>query len=201
MAIKLSPKAVNKAVKALNNGQVVVCPTDTVYGFLADAENKKAVEKIYRIKKRLRKKPLPVFVKDLKMAKDLAEISRAQEAILKKHWPGRYTFILKSQPPNFKGQSGPKFKISKLLIKNGAIALRAPNHKFLLMLLKRIKRPLAQTSVNISGQPPLTKIKDILKLCKSRSTSGVVQLVIDGGDLPKRKPSSIIDLSNNKKIR
>ena len=72
----------------------MICPTDTVYGFLADAENKKAVDKIYKIKKRPKSKPLAVFVKDFKMAKELAEINENQEKILKNKWPGKYTFVL-----------------------------------------------------------------------------------------------------------
>ena len=61
----------------------MICPTDTVYGLVADATNKKAVEKIFKIKKRPRSKPLAVFVKDIKMAKELAEIDERQEEILK----------------------------------------------------------------------------------------------------------------------
>lgn len=155
-------------------------PLIQVYGFLADALNKKAVEKIFKLKKRPSTKPLPVFVKDIKMAKELAEISSTQEKILKKRWPGKYTFVLKSK-------------------KSGTIALRIPKYKFLNDLLKKINKPLAQTSVNISGQPALTKIKDILDLLKNCATSEVAQiLIIDGGDLPKSKPSAIIDLTKNK---
>jgi L-threonylcarbamoyladenylate synthase len=76
--LKLQQKSINKIVEFLNGGGVVVFPTDTVYGFLADAQNKKAVEKIYKIKKRPKLKPLAVFVKDLKMAKELAEINEKQ---------------------------------------------------------------------------------------------------------------------------
>src|SRR3989344_7445115 len=101
--LKPSKNVLNKAVKIIKNGGVVVCPTDTVYGFLADATNKKAVEKIYKIKKRPKSKFLPIFVKDLKTAKEIAEINKDQVKILTlrlrsgqgKFWPGKYTFILK----------------------------------------------------------------------------------------------------------
>lgn len=172
--IKKSQKSLSEAADALKKGEVVICPTDTIYGFLADAENEKAVEKIYKIKKRAKSKPLPVFVKDIKMAKDLAEISPVQEKIIKKRWPGKYTFVL--------GKKG-----------GGAVALRMPNHKFLLDLIKKIKKPLAQTSVNISGEPELNKIKDIINKFQEEDI-----LVIDAGDLPKRKPSAIIDLTQEK---
>lgn len=172
--VRQSKTALNKAVKFLNNSGVVICATDTVYGFLADAGNKKSINKIYKIKKRPKSKPFPVFVKDLKTAKSLAEIIPEQERLFKKRWPGRYTFIL-----NKKG--------------SGTIALRIPNYKFLNDLLKKINRPLAQTSVNISGQEPLRKPEEIIKQFKNHKDL----LFIGAGNLPKRKPSSIIDLTKN----
>jgi L-threonylcarbamoyladenylate synthase len=180
---KQSKQALDLAAKTINNGGVVVCPTDTVYGFLAAAENKRAVEKIFKLKQRPRSKPLPVFVCDFKMANELAEINEKQSKILNQKWPGKYTFILKFKTLN------PNFK---LFTKNGTIALRIPKYKFLNDLLKKINRPLAQTSVNISGQPPLTKIPGILE--KFRATSEVA-LIINAGNLPKSKPSAIIDLT------
>ena len=148
--IKISEKATQMALKILNNGGVIVCPTDTVYGFLADAANKKAVEKIYKIKKRPGSKPLPIFVKDVKIGKKLAFIAQEQEKILNKKWPGKYTFILNRK------------KRTKLYgINKDTIALRLPKYKFLNDLLEKVNKPLVQTSVNISGQPPLTKIKEI----------------------------------------
>ncbi|MCX6722789.1 MAG: Sua5/YciO/YrdC/YwlC family protein, partial [Candidatus Staskawiczbacteria bacterium] len=82
--LKPSKQSLNKVVETLQKGGVVVCPTDTVYGFLADATDKKAVNKIYKIKKRPKTKPLPIFVRDFKMAKDLAEIDKEQEKIINK---------------------------------------------------------------------------------------------------------------------
>ena len=174
--IKPSKKTLNEAADILSNGGVVICPTDTVYGFLADVSNKKAVDKIFKLKKRPRSKPLPVFVKDIKMAKSVAFIDQKQEEIIKKFWPGKTTFVLKKK-------------------NKGTIALRFPKHKFLNDLLKKINKPLAQTSVNISGQPALNNIKEIINQFGDK-----VDLIIDVSNLPKRKPSSIIDLTKNKII-
>lgn len=124
--IKISSAAVATAAAILKKGGVVICPTDTVYGFLADASNKKAVAKIYNIKKRPKSKPLAVFVTDLKTAGELAQIDEEQNKILKKYWPGKYTFVL----PKKGGET---------------IALRIPKHVFLQKLLKKINRPLLQT--------------------------------------------------------
>ncbi len=180
--LKNSKGALNKTAEFIIKGGVVVCPTDTVYGFLADASSKKAVEKIYKIKKRPRQKPLAIFVKDLKAAKKLAEINEKQEKILKKKWPGRFTFILKRKPSKLYG------------LNKDTIALRIPKYKFLNDLLKKINRPLAQTSVNISGQPPLTKISDIVKVI---GRSDLPMIIIDAGELKKAKVSVIIDITQD----
>lgn len=182
--VKLSQRAVNKAIIAIKNGKVVVFPTDTVYGFLAGASDKKAVENIFKIKKRLKSKPLAVFVRDFKMAEELAYIDKSQKKVLKKYWPGKYTFVLKVKKGN---------NLCKLVIKDNAIALRIPKYKPLNNLLKKINKPLDQTSVNISGKPPLTKIGDIIKQFEKSDI-----LIIDAGNLPKSKSSAIIDLTKNK---
>jgi L-threonylcarbamoyladenylate synthase len=190
--IKLSQKPLSEAVKIIKGGGVIICPTDTVYGFLADATNKKSVEKIFKIKKRPKSKPLAVFVKDLKMAKEFADIKNDQEKELKKRWPGKYTFILnvKSEARNV------KFLNSKLLTKNKTIALRVPKNKLIISIIKKLGRPLAQTSVNISGKQELNKISDIVSAFEKLKIKP--DLLLDGGSLPKRSPSTIIDLTKNK---
>ena len=101
--IKESSGAVASAAALLKRGGVIICPTDTVYGFLADASNKKAVEKIYKIKNRPKSKPLSIFVKDFKMVKEVAVIDEKQAKILSEFLPGNHTFILKKKP----SQAGP----------------------------------------------------------------------------------------------
>lgn len=185
--LKQSPKALNTAIAILKKGGVIVCPTDTVYGFLADATNKKAVEKIYKIKKRPKLKPLSVFVKDFKMAQELAEIDSRQAKVLKKFWPGKVTAVLKRK-------SGVKiYGVAK-----DTIAIRIPNHKFLNTLLKKVNRPLVQTSVNISGKPPLNNIQEIIE---TLGRSDLPILIVNGGDLKKSKPSKIINITSKKMLR
>jgi L-threonylcarbamoyladenylate synthase len=190
---KLGPKAINSAIEVLSNGGVVIFPTDTVYGFLADASNKKAVEKIFKIKKRPKSKPLAVFVKDLKMAKQLAEIFSDQEKIIKKHWPGRHTFILFRRHCE---EPAGDVAIQSVCIKQGKIGLRIPDYKPLNLLLEKINRPLAQTSVNISGKPELNKISEIIETFQNLKNQP--DLIVDAGNLPKRKPSKVIVLTGDK---
>ncbi len=181
--IKMSSVAINEVMSALKIGDIVICPTDTVYGFLADAKNKKAVERIFKIKKRPKSKPLSLFVKDLKMAQSIAFIDKKQLKILKKGWPGKYTFILKRKP-----------NIKLYGVDKKTIAVRIPNYRFLNSLLKKINRPLVQTSVNISGGEPLNNAGAILKAFKKTNMAGII---IDAGSLKNAKPSKIIDITSS----
>jgi len=181
MEIIKQQKALNKAVLAIKRGGVIICPTDTVYGFLADATNKKAVDKIFKIKKRLKQKPLAIFIQNFKTAKSLALINKDQENFLKKIWPGKVTVVLKR-----------KAGVKLYGVDKKTIAIRIPKYKFLNNLLKKINKPLVQTSVNISSKDPLDKMKDILTVF---GKNNLVSLIIDAGDVKNSKPSKIIDLS------
>jgi len=178
-------KALNRAVSVLKGGGIVISCTDTVYGFLTLAGNKKSVDRIYKIKKRAKSKPLPLFVSSIKKAKEFAEIDIKEEKILKKYWPGKYTFVLKRKK-GLKLYDGAK----------DTIALRIPKHSFLNMLSKKINKPLVQTSVNISDQAPLLKISDIIEQFGKLDI-----LLIDSGNIKKGKPSRIVDLTINKILR
>lgn len=178
---------VNTIARELKKGKIAICPTDTVYGLLADATNKKAVEKVFKIKKRQDRKPLPIFIRDIKTAKNLAKINKKQEAFLKKVWPGKTTAVL-----NSKGQNA-NYKIYGVDRKK--IALRIPKYKLVLDLLKKINKPLTGTSANISNKPASTKIKEVLRQFKNGKYQP--DLVINSGDLPKGKPSTVIDLTTS----
>ena len=169
-------------VSALKNGAVLVMPTDTVYGLVCDAKNEAAIEKIFLIKKRPKTKPLLMFTDSLKSAKKIAEISKAQEEKIKGNWPGKTTFILNA-----------KMRLSATLMTGETIGIRVPEYKFLADIVKKMKGPLAQTSANISGNPAATEIKEIIKQFEGRKNRP--DLIIDAGDLPKNKPSSIINVT------
>lgn len=177
--------AVEIAVKLIRQGKAIVCPTDTVYGLIADATNKKAVEKVFEIKKRSEKKPLPIFVKDIKMAKNLALIDEEQEKFLRKVWPGKITAVLKRNETKLYG------------VEKKTIALRIPKYKLVNKLLEKINRPLIGTSANISGKPASTKIKEVLGYFK-RQKKDRPDLIIDVGGIKPSKPSKVIDLTGRK---
>ncbi len=172
-----------KTIKILKEEKVVICPTDTVYGLIALATSKKATERIFEIKKRDIKKPIPIFVKNINFAKKIAKITPQNEKFLKMVWPGKVTAILKRK----------KSQIKIYGIEREKIALRIPKYKFLNKLLETLNLPLTATSANISKTTSFTKIKDLLKQIKSQKEKP--DLVIDAGDLPKSKPSVILDLT------
>lgn len=174
---KTQQKVLKRAEEAIKHGKVLVCPTDTVYGLICNGTYKKAVNRLFKIKKRSKGKPIPVFVKDIKMAEKIAKINPEQKKFLKKIWPGAVTVVLKRKGKN-------------------TIGIRIPRHKFVLNLLKEVNRPLAETSANISGKTTPTKIKEVLKQFKNQKYQP--DLAIDAGNLKKSRSSTVIDLTGKR---
>jgi len=188
MVVKIKNIDLKNLAREIKKGRVIVCPTDTVYGLLADATNKKAVEKIFKIKKRPKTKPLPIFIKDLETTKRLAIIDKNQERFLKKAWPGKITAVLKRKAANRKQKI---YGIDKK-----TIALRISKYKLVLELLKAINKPLTGTSANISGKPATTKIKDILRQFQNKKFQP--DLILNTGNLKSSKPSKVIDFTGKR---
>lgn len=189
--VKINSKNFDKIVKiaaeTIKNGEIIICPTDTVYGLLADASNEKAVKKVFKIKKRSFDKPSPVFIKDLKMARKLAEISKEQEKILNKFWPGQMTAILFAKSDIY-------CRVGLVLSKK--IGLRIPDYELIKYLLEKINKPLTGTSANISGEPIPTEIKEIINQFKNQKNKP--DLIIDAGSLAETQPSTVVDLTEKK---
>lgn len=177
-----------KIIRFLNRGQVVVCPTDTVYGLLADATNEKTVKRVFKIKERSKSKAIPVFVRDIEMAKKIAIIDKHQEHFLKEVWPGKITVILKRKQ---------RCGLSKDLFgRRGTIALRIPDHKLVKEILVKFKKPLTGTSANLSGRGSIIKIKDVFEQFEEEEIKP--DLIIDAGNLPQSSSSILIDLTKRK---
>ena len=187
--LNLSPRKLTKSsfflrkiIEIIKKGGMVVFPTDTIYGLLADATKKETIEKVFRIKKRIHQKYLPIFVKDLRAAKKIAKISQNEENFLRKVWPGKTTVVLKRK----KG-------IRLYGISEETIALRVPKFSPLNYLLRFLDIPLTATSANISGKVASNNIEEILgQFIKEKNKPDIV---VNAGKLPERKPSTIIDLT------
>ena len=132
------------AAQALIKGEVVIFPTETVYGIAVDACNDEAIEHLISIKHRPDNKPFPVMVADLEMAETLADLGNARE-IAKDYWPGPLTLVLPA-----------KSCLSDACIHNGTIGIRCPNHPVAQAILRVAGIPLAVPSANASGEPPAT---------------------------------------------
>jgi len=158
---------------------------------LADATSEKAAERVFEIKQRDRKKAIPIFVKDIEMAKNLAIIDKDMEDFLKEVWPGKITVALKRKK---------SCALSKILFgAKKTIGLRIPEYKLIREILGKINKPLTGTSANISGQASSTKIKEILDQFEQAEEKP--DLVLDAGNLPASFPSTVIDFSTkNPKI-
>ena len=184
--LKIKSKGlIEKIERFLKDGKILVFPTDTIYGLLADAANKESVKKVLKIKRRKKEKPIPVFVSDLNLAKKIAEISTKEEKFLKEVWPGKITVVLKRHKD---------CNLPEILFGNQkTIGLRIPKYPLLNKVLKKIKLPLTGTSANISGVPGSVKLKDVLNQFKDKEFQPDV--VIDAGNLKTSKHSTVIDLT------
>ncbi len=177
-------KAVKTAVLALKSGKVIISPTDTVYGLVALASDKNAVEKIFKIKKRPKSKPLLIFAKDIAHVKKIVKISKNEQGLLEKVWPGRVTVILNRK----------KTKEKIYGINKNTLGLRIPKYSFLNEVLRIINKPLVQTSANISGKPASNDINKIIKQFQKNRFQP--DLMINAGNLKKSLSSSILDITS-----
>jgi tRNA threonylcarbamoyl adenosine modification protein (Sua5/YciO/YrdC/YwlC family) len=172
-------KKVERVVESLKGGGLIVYPTDTIYGLGCDIFNKNAIEKIYQLKGRERKKPLSIICADIKEIAKYAIIQDYAYRLMKKKLPGPYTFVLKARcemPKTF-------------LAKNKTVGVRIPDNKICQELVKKLGNPIITTSLNISNQEVLTDPKQFSKEMQNK-----IDIIIDCGPLPK-EPSSVIDLS------
>lgn len=180
MKISCNDVDIQIATKAINDGAIVVFPTDTVYGLGCNPYNHDAVQSIYEIKKRKKTKPFPVLGYSKKELEKIAEFNSLEEKIAEKFWPGPITLILKIKDK----------EIQKSLDLEGKIAVRVPNNQCVLALLKECKL-LVGTSANISGAAPFNDPKEC-----DENLSGY-DLLIDGGIISSQGESTIVEIENN----
>ncbi len=168
-------------ISALKNGEVIVYPTDTLYGLGADIYNDSAVKKIFLIKKRSIDQPLSIAVSNINSLKNVAFVDDRVIRIAKSFLPGKLTLVLKK-----------KNVISDILSAGSdLIAVRIPDNPIALEILSFFG-PLTCTSANIHGMKTPNKIKEIKMLFKDK-----INIYIDAGKL-ENKPSTIVDLSRKK---
>jgi L-threonylcarbamoyladenylate synthase len=176
-----SQNAVAEAVKILKAGGIIAYPTESFYAIGAMALNEKAVKKIFDLKNRPHGKPLPLIVDDIQTLLAAAkEIPDHAKDLMKKFWPGPLTIIFEARkevPVLITGESR-------------KVAVRIPGESVALQIAKVIKAPVTATSANLSSMPPAINAEAVLSYFGDK-----IDLILDGGNAPGGKPSTILDVT------
>ena len=162
------PSAVERAVAALQNGKVIVVPTDTTYAVVADAFKPAATQRLFGAKRRARDVPLSLFIRNPRQVIGLAaEVPESAERLMASYWPGLVTIVLQSQPdmPWDLGET------------QETVALRMPANDLVLAIAADVG-PLACSAANRPGNPPPVTLEDA-----QLHLGDAVDLYIDGGAL------------------
>ena len=177
------PEAIPLALRLLRDSQLVVLPTDTVYGLGAHAFLEGAVERLYQVKERPGHVPIPLLMEDAKvMSVVCAEIPPLAWRLAEAFWPGGLTLILYRLP-----------SVSPVIAGGGdKIAVRVPDHPVPLTLIRLLGRPITGTSANLTGSPNPLTAEDVRK-----QLGDSINLVIDGGKCSGNIASTVIDLTTH----
>ena len=181
MKVDCDDEGIRKSVEIIEDGGVIIFPTDTVYGIGCNPYDTNAVKKIYEIKSREKIKSLPVLASSIQIVKQISIIDEFTENIIKKYWPGPLTLILKLKDKNLK----------KSLNLEDKIAVRIPNSECTLKLLNKCNL-LVGTSANISGESSFTNPQECMKNVKN------YDVFVDGGTITSKGESTIIEIENEK---
>ncbi len=181
--------SLREGVKLLNEGELVIVPTDTVYGLVADALNPNAVKQIFLTKGRSLKKPLIVLINHVDMMEDLVNgIPDTAVLLMNKFWPGPLTLLFN------------KTELLPDIVTGGlpTVCIRMPDNKLTLEVIKKLKKPIVASSANISGGSSPTRLEDIKLdlsiidggICKYGVESTILSLITDVPTILRQGPIS-----------
>lgn len=173
-----APRAIEWAAERIAAGGVIALPTDTVYGIAASLAHPDALRRIYEIKGRDERNPLPVLVSSSEMVPHLAlELGRDVRLLLDRYWPGPLTVVVPARPgmPEIVTAGGP------------TVGLRMPNHPLAIEVIAKAGGAVACTSANRSGDPPALDAQGV-----SDALGPVLDLILDGGTAPGGVPSTVV---------
>lgn len=158
----------NNVCKLINNGEIVIFPTETVYGIGANAFDEKAVAKIFKAKGRPSDNPLIVHIAEKSSIKNIAkDITEVEQKLIDNFMPGPFTLILK------KTEKIPNLVSAGL----DTVAIRMPNNEIAKQIIINAGVPISAPSANISGKPSGTTVADIRNELENK-----VSAIIDGGE-------------------
>lgn len=181
---EISPdnEAITACASVLENGGLVVFPTETVYGIGADAFNSEAVLSLYEKKQRPLDKPLLMHVTGIEMAESVGFLDKKARDLIKRFTPGPLTLIVKKQP-----------NVPSVTVSGGdTVGLRFPSNEIFLSISKAFGKPIAATSANISGCKSATDSNGLAPVME------IADVVIDGGVCEFGLESTIVSLVGEK---
>jgi L-threonylcarbamoyladenylate synthase len=180
----VEPDKIKMVAKVLKEEGMIAYPTDTFYGLGASCFSEKAIQRIYRLKKREPSKPISIIISDTNMAREIAkDIPSLFWKMADEFWPGPLTIILNASSKLPKNLLGP----------GDSIGIRQPAPSWMRELVERTAFPITATSANISGEKSITDPEIIRD-----SFYGLVDLIVDGGESRGILPSTVIDLTSTK---
>lgn len=176
--LKCSEQNITEINNAIKKGGVIVFPTDTVYGIGCDPYDESAVQRIYKIKQREQRKPLPVLAFSIHDLENIVELTPHAKKIAEKFWPGQVTMILNLVD----------LDLGKSLGIENKIAVRIPNGECIRKILEKCKL-LVGTSANLSGVKSFVDPKECIENVSD------YDIFVDGGIIESKGESTIIDLT------
>lgn len=178
---------INKCITVLENGGVILYPTDTVWGIGCDATNEDAVNKIYQLKKRANTKTMICLVaNDFMLEKHVQKVPEVAFDII--DIADKPTTIVYDNPKNI---------AKNLIAEDKSLAIRVATDKFCQYLISKFKKPIVSTSANLAGETTAKSFKEI----SSDILKGVDYAVNLQRNIQKVTPSSIIKLSNDGTVK
>lgn len=172
------PRTVERAVKVLEDGGLIAYPTDTYYGVGCDLNSKKAIDRLYGVKNRDRKKPLAILCPDLSDVARYAKVSNFAYRIMRQLTPGPFTFVLEAT----------KLVPDMMQSKQKQVGIRVPQAPLMLAIAAKLGRPIVTTSATDMDGRVLTDAKEIKDELGQR-----LDLILDGGAQPD-EPSTVVSL-------
>jgi len=172
------PRHVARAVEVLRGGGLIAYPTDTYYAIGCDLLSKRAIERLYEVKGRSRKKPLSFLCADLSHVSEYANVNNFAYRVLRQLTPGAFTFVLKAT----------RVVPEMMATKQREVGIRIPDAPLARMLAQELGRPLVTTSATDREGKPLVDPKDIKEQLGKQ-----LDLILDGGIWPC-EPSTVVSL-------
>jgi len=172
------------AIEALTRGDVIVFPTETLYGLGADALSEAAVDRVLSLKGRKADNPISVLVANQSMLRTLVTgIPPAAQQLMNRYWPGPLTLVLP-------GRTGiPK----PLKNASGGVAVRISSQPIATLLVKALGRPVTATSANPSGKEPARTLEEAKTYFADQ-----IHIYVDGGTMTSKSGSTVLEVMGNR---